>query len=105
LPIPERGKPYHQEQIQKRHLKKAALLAGISGKIGWHTFRHSYRSWLDHVGASVGVQKELMRHASIQTTMDIYGAAISETKQQVQSRVAEMLFDRTVDPGAAVIGS
>jgi integrase len=89
---PRTGKPYHQEQIQKRHLKKAAMLAGISGKIGWHTFRHSYRSWLEHVGASLGVQKELMRHASIQTTMNIYGTAISETKQQIQTQVAEMLF-------------
>ena len=68
------------------------LVAAGIGKIGWHTFQHSYRSWLEHVGTSVGVQKELMRHASIQTTMNIYGAAISEKKQQIQTQVAEMLF-------------
>lgn len=32
---------------------------------GWKSFRHSYRSWLDQTGAPIGVQRELMRHASI----------------------------------------
>ncbi len=44
---PRTGKPYHQEEIQKKHLKKAAIAAGIGPEIGWHTFRHTYRSWLD----------------------------------------------------------
>jgi integrase len=48
------------------------------GDIGWHTFRHSYRSWLDEAGAPLTVQKKLMRHASIQTTMNIYGKAMTE---------------------------
>ena len=30
------------------------------------------------------VQQELMRHASIQTTMNIYGAAMSDTKREVR---------------------
>ena len=35
------------------------------GSIGWHTFRHSYRLWLDETGAPLGVQQKLMRHADI----------------------------------------
>src|SRR5262249_29573739 len=46
--------PYHQEQIQKKHIRRAAMAAGIKGYIGWKTFRHSYRSWLDQVDATVG---------------------------------------------------
>jgi integrase len=38
----EAGKPRWQETILQRQLKAAALRAGI-GKIGWHTFRHTYR--------------------------------------------------------------
>lgn len=41
------------------------------GEIGCHTFRHTYRSWLDETGAPMKVQRELMRRASIQTTMNI----------------------------------
>lgn len=43
--------------------------AGKYGSIGGHTFRHTYRSWLDDTGAPVGVQQKLMRHAQISTTM------------------------------------
>jgi len=39
---PTTGRPYHQEEIQKKPLKKAAIAAGIGPEIGWHTFRHTY---------------------------------------------------------------
>ena len=35
--------------------------SGLGDGIGWHTFRHTYRSWLDDTGAPTTVQKELMR--------------------------------------------
>ena len=39
---PVTKKPYHQEEIQKKHIRKAGVASGIGGDIGWHTFRHSY---------------------------------------------------------------
>jgi integrase len=89
---PATDKPYHQEAIQKAHIKTAAAAAAITGKIGWKTFRHSYRSWLDQTSASVGVQRELMRHASIQTTMNVYGRAMTEGKRQAHSNVVRMVL-------------
>jgi len=38
---PVTGKPFHQEEIQKRHVRKAGKSAKIGAEIGWHTFRHS----------------------------------------------------------------
>jgi integrase len=90
---PATGRPYHQEQIQKRYIRKAGFATGIGGDIGWHTFRHSYRSWLDETGAPLTVQKELMRHASIQTTMNIYGKAMTDSKRQAHSKVVEMVLN------------
>jgi integrase len=92
---PATGRPYHQEEIQKKHIRKAGVAAGIGGDIGWHTFRHSYRSWLDETGAPLTVQKELMRHASIQTTMNIYGKAMTDSKRQAHSKVVEMVLSGT----------
>jgi integrase len=86
---PVTGRPYHQEEIQKKHIRKAGIAAGTGRDIGWHTFRHSYRSWLDETGAPLTVQKELMRHASIQTTMNIYGKAMTDSKRQAHSKVVE----------------
>lgn len=42
---------------------QAAATAAKIGKIGTHTFRHTYRSWLDALGTSVAVQQKLMRHS------------------------------------------
>ena len=89
---PVTRKPFHQEEIQKRHIRKAGKSAEIGSDIGWHTFRHSYRSWLDETGAPLTVQKELMRHASIQTTMNIYGKAMTDTKRQAHRKVVEMVL-------------
>jgi integrase len=106
------GRPYHQEEIQKTHIRKAGLAVGIGAYIGWHTFRHSYRSWLDDTGAPLTVQKELMRHASIQTTMNIYGKAMTDSKRQAHSKVVDMVFNKrktnkSADPKkpVAAIGS
>lgn len=89
---PVTRKPYHQEEIQKRYIRKAGIAAEIGCDIGWHTFRHSYRSWLDETGAPLTVQKELMRHASIQTTMNVYGKAMTDTKRQAHRRVVELVL-------------
>ena len=109
---PVTRRPYYQEEIQKRHIRKAGIAAAIGGDIGWHTFRHSYRSWLDEAGAPMTVQKELMRHASIQTTMNVYGKAMSDTKRQAHSKVVAMVLKKPeplpetgTEGSKAVIGS
>ena len=38
-------------------------------------------------------QKELMRHASIQTTMNVYGKAMTDSKRQAHSKVVEMVLN------------
>jgi integrase len=61
--------------------------AGKYDGIGWDTFRHTYRSWLDDTGAPVGVQQKLMRHAQISTTMNVYGNALMEAKREANTKV------------------
>jgi len=89
---PRTGKPYHQEEILKKHIKPAAKAAGIGEDIGWHTFRHTYRSWLGATGARLDVQRELMRHASIATTLR-YGHAMPEGKRKANRKVARIVLD------------
>ena len=89
---PRTGRPYHQEEIQKTYIRTAATAAEIKARVGWKTFRHSYRSWLDQTDAPVGVQRELMRHASIQTTMNVYGRAMTDGKRQAHDKVVQMVL-------------
>ena len=56
----------------RKTLSKVAEPAGI-GHISSHCFRHTHRTWLDSVGTPIGVQREMMRHSDIRTTMNIYG--------------------------------
>jgi len=95
---PATDKPYHQEEIQKKHIKPAAKAAGITITVGWKTFRHSFRSWLDQTEAPIGVQRELMRHASIQTTMNVYGRAMTDGKRQAHGNVVEMIMKSAGKP-------
>jgi integrase len=64
----------------------------------WKTFRHSFRSWLDQTDAPIGVQRELMRHASIQTTMNVYGRAMTDGKRQAHGNVVEMILKPAGSP-------
>ena len=42
------------------------------------------------------VQQELMRHAGIQTTMNVYGQVLSDTKRQVNSKVVQLVLKPAV---------
>ncbi len=77
--------------MQKRYLRKIGVELGLPETLGWHTFRHTYRSWLDAAGVPVGVQQRLMRHAHVSTTMNVYGNALMESKRDAQQRIVGML--------------
>jgi len=92
------GKPRSQQNNLQRHLKPAALRAGIE-KIGWHTFRHSYSTMLRSVGTDIKVQQELLRHSTVQSTMNVYTQAIAGHKRAANSTVVGMVFDRKTAEG------
>jgi integrase len=62
----------------------------VIGHISSHTFRHTHRTWLDSVGTPVGVQQKLMRHASITTTMNIYGDASTDDMRQAHQKIVRL---------------
>jgi integrase len=75
-----------------RELQRAAADSGI-GPLGTHAFRHTYRSWLDAVGTPIAVQQKLMRHSDIRTTMNIYGAVVTDEMERASSRVAGLALN------------
>ena len=83
--------PWQPWRVQQRHIAPAAKRCGI-GHIGWHTFRHTFRSLLDETGAPIKVQQELMRHADIRTTMNIYGKAMEKSKREAHGKVVRLVL-------------
>ena len=88
-------KPRHPWRVQQQHISPAAVRCGI-GHIGWHTFRHTFRSLLDETGAPLKVQQELMRHADIRTTMNIYGKAMETSKREAHGKVVRLVLPSNV---------
>jgi len=64
---------------------------GITKRLGWHTFRHTYSTLLKGNGEDVKVVQELLRHASGKITLDIYTQAMTSAKRKAQSRVVAMI--------------
>ena len=81
----------HGDVIQKDYLRPAGETVGLLG-VGWHTFRHTYRTLIDDVGTPLGVQQRIMRHADIKTTMNTYGSAFEKSNRRANSRVAALVL-------------
>lgn len=88
---PRTGRPYSDSTILTDYLKPTATKLGIKG-LGWHTFRHSYRSWMSSQGVEVGKMKDLMRHSDIATTMNVYGKSVSEEMRSANALVVKQLL-------------
>ncbi|HUB81952.1 MAG TPA: site-specific integrase [Bryobacteraceae bacterium] len=89
------GRSYHAGILQQKILRPKGEEIGIP-KLGWHTFRHTYRSLLDEAGAPIGVQQKLMRHSNVATTMNVYGNSTLRAKQDANSKVVKMLIREDV---------
>jgi hypothetical protein len=66
-------KPYTPWNMQHNYLRPAAFKAGLG--------------WLGDNGEPLTVQKELIRHASIQTTLNTYGGGMMESMREAHGRV------------------
>lgn len=76
------------DKLREKILQPAADRAEL-GKVGWHSLRHSFATALDAAGARMKVAQELMRHANIATTMDVYTGAMEMDKREASAQVAQ----------------
>ena len=88
---PDTGRPFWPNKIQENWLVPVAEEAGL-GRIGWHTFRHSHSSLLHALGVDLKVQQELLRHADIRTTMNIYTHAVPAALRKANSKVVRLVL-------------
>jgi integrase len=84
--------PVRPDFILKRWIKPAIARAGITKRVGWHTFRHTFSVMLRSNGEDVKVTQELMRHANSRITLDIYTQAPSLAKRRAQNKVAKAIL-------------
>jgi integrase len=85
-------KPYWPDAVLKRHVLPAAERAGITKRIGWHSFRRTLATLLQASGASVKTTQELLRHASPVMTMGTYAKAVTADKRLAQENIAALFM-------------
>jgi integrase len=84
--------PSWLNSIFRVYIKPAAKKIGLTKRIGWHTFRHTFGTILNANGENPKVIQELLRHSTLKVTMDTYVQAMSDEKRNAQSKVVEMIM-------------
>lgn len=89
-----RQKPWNPSHIQSKWIRPAARCVTGEDGIGWHNFRHTFSSMLRELGTDVKVQQELLRHADVRTTLNIYTQAADEQKRQAVGKLVKMVLPK-----------
>lgn len=88
----KRGKqPLWLSKIMQHHIQPLVKRLGITKRVSWHTFRHTFTSLLTANKENVKVVQELLRHASSKITMDTYAQAQMQEKRRAQLRIVKGL--------------
>ena len=85
------GQPLSPDSVLKRSIRPAAQRAEIAKHIGWHTFRRTFSTLLKANGEDIKVVQELLRHATVKMTLEVYAQAVTPAKRDAQSRVVGLL--------------
>lgn len=84
--------PLWPETLWRRYGKPAVQRAGITKRVGFHTFRHTYTTLLTQNNEDVKVLQELLRHANSRITLDLYAQAGMAERRLAQSKVVELVL-------------
>jgi integrase len=89
FPSPKMGgkQPYWQDSLMRKVIWPAVKRAGITKRIGWHTFRRSLASLLVGEGAPMKLTQEIMRHANARITLEPYAQSTMPAKQALQAQL------------------
>jgi integrase len=83
--------PLWPSNAMSKHIRPAALRAGIVKHVRWHVFRHSFATLLNGNGENVKTVQESLRHADSKVTLDTYTQGLMPVKRAAQKKVSQMI--------------
>lgn len=85
-------KPLSASIMAASKVRPAAIKAGIrleaGQRFGFHNFRHSLATFLISRGKDIKTVQELLRHAKVSTTLDLYSQGVDSVKLAAQEEIA-----------------
>ena len=91
--------PYWPGTLWRYYARPAVKRAGVNKHVSYHTFRHTFGTLLNANGENAKVVQELLRHASMKVTTDVYMQAVSPQKREAQSRLVRMVLNKPASQG------
>jgi integrase len=95
------GRPMRDNNILTRFLKPAGRELGL-GFVNWRCLRTSTATWHVTAGANIKDVQGLMRHAQIQTTLDIYAQQVPESQRSAIDVTSKMAAGRIANAREAL---
>jgi integrase len=91
--------PYWPGTLWRYHGRPAVKRAAVNKHVSYHTFRHTFGTLLNANGENAKVVQELLRHASMKVTTDVYMQAVNTQKREAQSKLVRMVLKKTASQG------
>ncbi|HEX4536300.1 MAG TPA: site-specific integrase, partial [Candidatus Acidoferrum sp.] len=86
-----KGTPLNAKNLYNRELAPACDQIG-QPRISWHSFRHTHATLLHNNGESLKTAQALLGHSDLETTLNTYTHAVSDSQRNAVERVAGVLF-------------
>jgi integrase len=84
--------PLWLDIVLQRYIRPILMDARITKTVGWHTFRRSLSVIMANKGENVKVVQELLRHANVSTTLELYQQADQEAKRAAQVHTSSLFI-------------
>jgi integrase len=94
------AKPISPNNVLRRWVFPTCATLGLPNAT-WLTFRRTYSSWAHEKGVPAKVVAELMGHAKVDTTLNVYTQVIDASKRAAAQTVGDELFTIVHTPDEA----
>ena len=92
------GTPVSSGNLLRRQILPACEKLGLP-RSTWLTFRRTYSSWSHQNGVPDKVIAELMGHANVYTTLNVYTQVMDESRRAAAGKIGRELFSIVQFPG------
>ena len=95
-----KGTPLEPNHVLRRQIFPACDALGLR-RATWLTFRRTYSSWSHEQGVPAKVVAQLMGHANVDTTLNVYTQVLDGSLREAVEKIGAELFTIVHSPGGA----